>query len=122
MPRRVRNTQSTDHDVVPHTKYKPKAQLPSLYNTLAPPASYQPLLLDSITNPGPNLPTDIDIDDPIAFFRLFFTDHVIQHLVECTNLQAERERERLGERPRQRPWSPVTQANMETYLGACKRA
>ena len=68
--------------------------------------------LDPIANSGPNLPTELNLDDPVAFFRLFFTDHLIQHLVDCTNATRER---RIS--PSARPWKPVSQADMETYLG-----
>jgi len=70
--------------------------------------------LDPITNPGPNLPVDHDLDDPIAYFRLFFTDSLIQYLVDCTNHQAERERS--AGLPA-RPWKPISQVDMEAYLG-----
>jgi hypothetical protein len=75
--------------------------------------SFKPIELDPIKNPGPNLPIGIDLDDPVAFFRLFFTDEIIQLLVDCTNCQAEKSRQT----ERSRPWKPITQADMETYLG-----
>jgi hypothetical protein len=73
--------------------------------------------LDPITNSGPNLPIDHDLDDPIAYFRLFFTNDLIQYLVDCTNQQAERERER-GDEGSARPWKPILQIDMDTYLGS----
>jgi Transposase IS4 len=117
MPRRFRQSQSNDHDLVPYTKYRPKSRLPSLYDQLrstSPP--FIPIKLDPITNPGPNLPADQDLDDLIAYFKLFFTDNLIQYLVDCTNHQAERERERSAGLPA-RSWKPISQVDMETYLG-----
>jgi hypothetical protein len=81
MPRRFRQSQSNDHDLVPYTKYRPKSRLPSLYDQLrstSPP--FTPIKLDPITNTGPNLPVDHDLDNPIAYFRLFFTDNLISDL------------------------------------------
>ena len=117
MPRRFRQSQSNDHDLVPYTQYKRKSRLPSLYDQLrstSPP--FTPMKLDPITNPGPNLPKDHDLNDPIAYFRLFFTDNLIQYLVDCTNHQAERERVR-STGLLARPWKPISQVDMETYLG-----
>ena len=114
MPRRFRQSQSNDHDLVPYTKYRPKSRLPSLYDLLRSTPLFTPIKLDPITNPGPNLPIDHNIDDPIAYFRLFFTDNLIQYLVDCTNHQAERE---ISAGLPARPWKPISQVNMETYLG-----
>ena len=116
MPRRFRQSQSNDHDLVPYTKYRPKSRLPAQYDALRAMPPFKPIELDLITNPGLNLPAELDLDDPIAFFRLFFTNNLIQHLVDCTNHQAERERERYASQLA-RPWKPISQADMETYLG-----
>src|ERR1700722_1309572 len=114
MPRRFRQSQSNDHDLVPYTKYRPKSRLPAQYDTLRSMPPFKPIKLDPITHPGPDLPTELDLDDPIAFFRLFFTNDLIQYLVDHTNRQAERERcTGLSARP----WKPILQADMETYLG-----
>jgi hypothetical protein len=99
MPRRSRQSQSNDHDLVPYTKYRPKARLPPEYDKIKVIPSFKPMELEPITNPAPNLPTDLDLDDPIALFRLFFTNEIIQSLVDCTNHQAERERERTSVEP-----------------------
>ena len=36
---------------------------------------------------GPTLPDDFDVNTthPIDYFKLFFTDKIIQHIVNCTN-------------------------------------
>src|ERR1700684_4187570 len=113
MPRRFRQSQSNDHDLVPYTKYRLKSRLPAEYDKIHTMPSFKPIKLDPITNSGPNLPVELDLDDPVAFFRLFFTNHLIQYLVDCTNDQAERER-RIN--PSTQPWKPISQAKMETYL------
>ena len=92
MPQRVRQSQPNDHDLVPHTRYRLKPRLLAQYDELRTMPSFKPIELDPIANSGPNLPTELDPDDPVAFFRLFFTDDLIQHLVDCTNCQAARER------------------------------
>jgi hypothetical protein len=89
MPRRNRQSQSNNHDLVLYTKYKPKARLPPEYNKIKTTPSFKPLQLDPIVNPGPNLPTDIDLDDPITFFRLNWTDEVLQYMVDTTNHHVE---------------------------------
>ena len=114
MPRRFRQSKSNDHDLVPYTKYRLKSRLPAQYNALRALPPFKPIELDPIINPGPDLPSELDLDDPVAFFRLFFTNNLIQYLVDCTNHQAERERcTSLSARP----WKPISQADMETYLG-----
>src|ERR1700722_4195863 len=95
MPRRFRQSQSNDHDLVPYTKYRLKSRLPAEYDKIRTMPSFKPIELDPIINPGPNLPTELDLDDPVAFFRLFFTNNLIQYLVDYTNHQAERERDVL---------------------------
>ena len=50
---------------------------------------FKPIKLDLITNLGLDLPSELDLDDPIAFFRLFFTNDLIQYLVDYINRQAE---------------------------------
>jgi hypothetical protein len=114
MPGRFRQSKSNDHDLVPYTKYRPKKRLPARYGKLRAMPRFKPIELDPIINPGPNLPTELDLDDSVAFFQLFFTDDLIQHLVDCTNHQAERKRcISLSTRP----WKPILQADMKTYLG-----
>jgi hypothetical protein len=85
MTRHFRQSQSTDHDLVPYTNYTPKADLPAEYDALRAVPLFKPIELDPIINSGPNLPTELDLNDPVAFFRLFFNDNLIQYLVNCTN-------------------------------------
>ena len=39
---------------------------------------------------GPTLPGDFDVNTtrPIDYFKLFFTDSIIEHIVKCTNAYA----------------------------------
>jgi hypothetical protein len=71
MPRRSRQSQSNDHDLVPYTKYRLRAHLPSEYDKLKAIPSFKPPELDPIANPGPNLPIDLNLDNPVAFFDCF---------------------------------------------------
>ena len=113
--RHDRKKRSNDQDLVPFTRYQPKSRLPAQYDELRTmPSSFKPMELDPIANPGPNLPTELDLDDPMAFFRLFFTNHLIQHLVDYINDQAARER-CINLSPML--WKPVLKAEIETYLG-----
>jgi hypothetical protein len=66
-------------------KYRPKLRLPAEYDELRAMPLFTPIELDPITNPGPDLPAELDLDDLVAFFRLFFTNNLIQYLVDCTN-------------------------------------
>jgi len=73
MPRRSRKSQSNDLDLVQYMKYEPKLCLPPQYNELKAVPVFEPIEFDPIINPGPNIPIDIDINDPLAFFSLFWT-------------------------------------------------
>ena len=119
MPRRFRKSKSNDQDLVPYTKYRLKSRLPDQYDELRAIPHFKPIKLDPIINPGPDLPAELDLDNPVAFFQLFFTNDLIQYLVDCTNHQAERER--CTGLPARR-WKPISQADMETYLGRLYRA
>ena len=52
---------------------------------------FELIKLDLTTNLGPDIPAELDLDGPVAFFPLFFTNDLIQYLVDYTNNQAERE-------------------------------
>jgi hypothetical protein len=114
---------SNDPDLVPNEQYRHIAvsRLPPEYEKLRTMPTYEPLKLDPIINSGPNLPRDLDIDDPVAFWRLFWTDEVLQYLATATNLHAEVVRRRGGSGATKllnsRPWTPIDQIDIEIYLG-----
>jgi hypothetical protein len=88
----VRNRSSNDKDFVPPTQY-PK--LPKGKKKLRPPdpkpiPPFDPLPIRDYTQyRRPNIPEQIDRGDPFAIFRLFFTNKLLDRLVEHTNRNAE---------------------------------
>ena len=79
------------------------------------------------TTSSSQIPETIDSSSPEALFTLFFTDSVIDHIVQCTNVNAESARaDTLASRAqnvrfrnpyKQRPWKPVTSSEILAYLG-----
>ena len=78
---------------------------------------------------GPMLPDDFNVNTtcPIDYFKLFFTDGLIEHIVKCTNDYA---RIAINKKHRTKPnyvdqlWSPdgsddITCEELRTYLGCC---
>src|SRR5947207_430888 len=82
--------------------------------------------LNRIISSG-QIPNTIDLSSPEAIFTLFFTDSVIDHIVQCTNINAEKVRAdpaalraqniRFHNSYNQRPWKPVTSSEILAYLG-----
>jgi hypothetical protein len=115
MPRASRQSaQSNDLDFVQQPRYSPrKTPLPPEYEKYKGYRAidgYQPLIYKEIETAGPNLPQDLDIDDPLAFFQLFFTDELFQHLQECTNAEAQK-------RSAGMQWRPRSIKDLKTYIG-----
>jgi hypothetical protein len=118
MPRPIHGSApSNDDDLVPPEKTTRKRgpippDIERLRGYIAIPG-YQPLILEDIENPGPNLPPDLDPKDPLPFFMLFFTDELFERLRKYTNTEAERQRS--GESHRH--WRPRSIADMKSYIG-----
>jgi len=115
MPRTShQSAQSNDLDFVQQPRYSPrKTPIPSEYEKYKGYRTidgYQPLIHKEIDGAGPNLPPDLDVDDPLAFFQLFFTDEVFQHLQKCTNAEAER-------RSTSASWGERSVKDLKTYIG-----
>ena len=82
--------------------------------------------LNRITSSS-RLPNTIDSSNPEALFTLFFTDSVIDRIVQCTNVNAESARAdpiasrasniRFHNSHNQLPWKPVTSSEILAYLG-----
>ena len=72
------------------------------------PAIYQPLILEGIENPGPDLPLDLDPEDLLPFFMLFFTDELFERLQKYNNTEADRQSHRH--------WKPRSIADMKRYI------
>ena len=129
MPSRPMNKGcSNDHDFVPPTQYKlnrTNNQLPDL-SLLESIPKFNALDLNN-TEGSSHIPHMIDLSSPEAIFSLFFTDSVLDLIVRCTNLNAERARVdpvtsralniRFHDSLNQKPWKPVTSYDILTYLG-----
>ena len=57
-----------------------------------------------------------DAPEPIDFFKLFFTDEVIDILVQNTNLYAQLANARVNRHRTSRYWTPVNRHNILVYL------
>jgi len=91
MPSRPMNKgQSNDHDFVPPTQYKPSRtkQQPLGFSPLKLIPRFKAIDLNRTTSSS-QLSNTIDSSNPEALFTLFFTDSVIDHIVQCTNVNAE---------------------------------
>jgi len=129
MPSRPMNKGcSNDHDFVPPTQYKlnrTNNQLPDL-SLLESILKFNALDLNNAEGSS-HIPHTIDSSSPEAIFSLFFTDSVLDLIVRCTNLNAERARAdpvtsralniRFHDSLNQKPWKPVTSYDILTYLG-----
>jgi hypothetical protein len=79
------------------------------------------------TTSSSQIPNTIDSSSPEALFTLFFTDSVIDRIVQCTNINAESIRAdpvasraqniRFHDSYNQCPWKPVTSSDILAYLG-----
>ena len=73
--------------------------------------------IDDFDNHGtPNLPPTLDRGDPFAIFGQFFTDEIVDKLVEWTNKYAELH-PLDGERLRARPWQSTYKEELWAYFG-----
>ena len=129
MPSRPMNKgQSNDHDFVPPTQYKPSRlkQKPSGFSPLKLIPSFKAMDLNR-TISSSQIPNTINSSSPEALFTLFFTDSVIDRIVQCTNINAESVRAdpvnsrtqniRFHNSYNQLPWKPVTSSEILVYLG-----
>src|SRR5947208_11968675 len=90
MPSRPMNKgQSNDHDFVPPTQYKPRhTKQPSGFSPLKLIPRFKAMDLNRITSSS-QIPDSINSSSPEAIFTLFFTDLVIDQIIQCTNNNAE---------------------------------
>ena len=118
---------SNDHDFVPPTQYKPsRTKKPQGFSPLKLIPRFEAMDLNHTTSSG-QIPNTIDSSSPEALFALFFTDSVIDHIVRCTNVNAESVRTgpvtsrvqniRFHDSYNQLPWKPVTSSEILAYLG-----
>ncbi|EKG09073.1 hypothetical protein MPH_13941 [Macrophomina phaseolina MS6] len=129
MPSRpMNNGRSNDHDFVPPTQYQSstKQPRPSLLSQLELIPKFEAMELEDAKGSSQNLHR-VDSSSPEDLFSLFFTDLVLNRIVRCTNLNAERIRVdpvaarakniRFHNSPNQQAWKPVTSSEILGYLG-----
>ncbi|KAF2817332.1 uncharacterized protein BDZ99DRAFT_13689 [Mytilinidion resinicola] len=59
--------------------------------------AFEPLQINNYDAPGtPNIPPGLDQHDPVALFRLFFTDEMVEKMVRWTNEYAKDHRPSKG--------------------------
>ena len=119
---------SNDHDFVPPTQYKPYhiKQQPSGFSPLKLIPKFKAIDLNRIISFSQIL-NMINSSSPEDLFTLFFTDSVINHIIQCTNINAESIRAdpitsraqniRFHDSYNQRLWKPVTSSEILAYLG-----
>ena len=120
---------SNDHDFVPPTQYKPQSKnkkLPTDITSLELIPKFEVMDINN-TRGSAQIPDIIDGSNPETLFTLFFTPAVINLIVECTNLNAERTRSdplafrakniRFRDSPNQKPWRPITADEVLAFLG-----
>ena len=93
------NRTSNNIDFDPPTQYSiPPTQysIPPTRKAKGPPPqpwplpSFEPLHITNFDDHGtPNLPPNLDLYDPLAIFKLFFTDEIMDKLAEWTNKYTE---------------------------------
>ena len=117
----VRNRESNDIDFVPYTQH-PKHASQKSRNPPPEPwplPDFEPLPIKNKNTYGkPNLPSNVDNSDPLQLFKLFFTDEILDQLVEYTNRNAELHQTPEDETPKGRPrkWKPTSRAELHAYL------
>lgn len=63
---------------------------------------------------------NIDCNDPFSLYKLFFTDYILEMIVEETNkyaLQCINNSSSNNSRRHQQAWQPVTKSEMDTFIG-----
>ena len=114
-----RNRARIDADLVQKTQYN----VPPNKTAKTPPPKpwplphFEPLHIDNWDDHGsPNLPSDVDQHDPYELFSLFFTEDIINKLVEWTNKHAELYPSH-EETEHARPWQPTCKEELYAYFG-----
>jgi len=113
------NRTSNDIDFVLPTQYS----IPPTRKAKEPPPqpwplpSFEPLHIANFDDHGtPNLPPDVDLHDPLAIFKLFFTDEIMDKLADWTNKYAElypaEEEAKFA-----RKWKPTDRQELYAYFG-----
>ena len=119
--------QSNDHDFVPPTQYKLHhiKQKPSGFSPLKLILRFNAMDLNHITSSS-QIPNMINSSSPEALFTLFFTDLVINRIIQCINVNAESvqvdpvtsraQNSWFHNSYNQLPWKPVTSSKILAFL------
>ena len=112
------NRTSNDIDFVPPTQYSipptRKAKEASPQPGRCP--TFEPLHIANFDDHGtPNLPPDPNINDPLAIFKLFFIDEIMDKLAKWTNEYAELYP--AEETQSARKWKPTDRQQLYAYFG-----
>ena len=111
------NRARIDADLVQKTQYNVP---PNKTAKIPPPKpwplpNFEPLLIDDWHDHGsPNVPFGTDIHDPFKLFSLFFTDELMDKLVEWTNKHTELY---PPDEEHARAWQPTCKQELYAYLG-----
>jgi Transposase IS4 len=113
------NRTSNDIDFVQPTQYNVQ---PNQVAKKPPPEpwelpDFEPLHINDFDNHStPNLPPTLNRSDPFAIFSQFFTDKIVDKLVEWTNKYAELHLSD-GKRLQARRWQPTYREELWAYFG-----
>lgn len=100
------STFTNDIDFVEHTKY---IVPPSKVAKKPPPEpwalpTFTPLQIDDYNDPGePQIPPSLNRHNPLALFRLFFTDKIMDKMVKWINAHADAHAVTDADIPLERP-------------------
>jgi hypothetical protein len=111
---------SNDIDLVEPTQYRvnPNRKAKEPPPRPWPLPAFNPLHIHDFDDHGkPNLPPNVEQSDPFAIFSQFFTNEVMEQLVDWTNKYAGQQREREEQSRRARPWQPTCKNELYGYLG-----
>ena len=117
----VRNNASNDEDFVLPTVYpnQPAASKKKAPPQPGPLPDFVPLHINNNNKYGrPNLPHNVDPGDAYGIFKLFFTDELLDKLVDFTNRYAELHPTPEDKQPKGRPraWKPVCKLELHAYF------
>lgn len=119
------NEEDSDNDVAANTPTTSRQPGPSHLRDLRRSCVWQsviqqPQLYSFSGTQGPTSKVEVnDMECPYEFFKLFFTDNLLNFLVRETNRYASQylTKTKLSPKCRAKNWSPVTIEEMEVFLG-----
>jgi len=114
-------TFSNDIDLVKYTEYivPPSKTAKEPAPTPWPLPAFETLQVDDYNDPRePNIPPSLDQHDPLALFRLLFTNQMVDKIVEWTNKYVELHQPLKKKCPKgkERPWKPTLRRELYAYF------